>query len=73
VVWYPLGAAESVSYAFPARLFGEFEQYEVYGLPVWVPYPAEEYLAAHYGPDWRTPRPSWRWNADPPCLRPKGL
>lgn len=68
VVWYPLGASESVVYEFPAQLFGEFEQLEVYGLPSWVPYPVEDYLTAHYG-DWRTRRPGWRWAVDPPCLR----
>lgn len=69
MVWYPLGASESVAYEFPAQLFGEFEQVELYRLPAWVPYPVEDYLVAHYGPGWRTPRPGWRWAQDPPCLR----
>lgn len=69
LVWYPLGKSESVVYEFPARLFAEFERYEVYGLPVWVPCPVESYLAAHYGADWRTPRPGWSWQTSPPCAR----
>jgi hypothetical protein len=68
VVWYPLGKAESVAYQFPAALFVEFELWELYDTPVWLPCPVEDYLTAHYG-DWYTPRPTWRWNADPPCLR----
>jgi hypothetical protein len=67
-VWYPLGKAESVAYELPATLFAEVEQWELYGLPVWLPCPPDDYLAAHYGPTWRTPRPTWRWNVDPPCL-----
>lgn len=68
LVWYPLGANERVVYEFDVGLFAEFEQWEMYGIPVWLPAPVEDYLAAHYG-DWRTRRPGWRWAHDPPCLR----
>lgn len=55
-------------YGFPAWLWGRLEPIEVYGRPVLAPAPVEEYLVAHYGPGWRTPRPGWDWRSDPTCV-----
>ena len=68
VVEYPLGGNAEYRYRFPARLFDQFEVREFYGWHVRVPCPSDDYLTAHYGDDWRTPNPVWRWNASPPCL-----
>lgn len=68
-VFYRLGRREQYRYAFPAHLFGVLDTVDFYGVTAKIPTPAEEYLTVHYGPDWATPRPVWRWDADPPCLR----
>lgn len=35
---------------------------------VHVPNETEEYLAGHYGKDWRTPNPNWVSGSDPDCI-----
>lgn len=67
-VEFPLGRKSEYRYRFPARLFEAFEFHGFYGRTVRVPCPAGDYLTVHYGDDWRTPNPVWRWNASPPCL-----
>lgn len=67
-VYYVLGEKGEYRYEFPGRLFETFGQVTVHGVTARVPAPAGDYLTAHYGPDWRTPRAVWRWDADPPCL-----
>jgi phosphorylcholine metabolism protein LicD len=68
VVWYPLGLKAEYRYQFPARLFDRFEWHEFYGRQVRTPCPSVDYLEAHYGPDWQTPKPVWDWRTDPTCL-----
>lgn len=67
-VWYPLHRRQHLAYAYPARLFQVLTRVELYGLPALAPSPVEDYLVAHYGSDWATPRTGWRWDRDPPCL-----
>lgn len=57
-----------LAYQFPGRLFDRFTPIEIHGVKAQVPAPPHDYLAAHYGTDWRTPRQRWRWNLDPPCV-----
>jgi hypothetical protein len=66
-VWFPL-ANGSLRYTFPARLFDRFEPATFYGRTVALPSPSVDYLVAHYGDGWETPRGGWRWDVDPPCL-----
>ena len=66
-VWFALGAGK-FRYRFPGRLFDRFETRQFLGRTVLLPSPPADYLAAHYGPDWQTPKGRWRWNVDPPCL-----
>lgn len=57
-----------LAYQYPANLFDAFAPATFHGVATRTPDPAEAYLTAHYGPDWRTPRARWRWDVDPPCL-----
>jgi hypothetical protein len=66
-VFFLLGG-DKYRYVFPAHVFDKFTIAEFHGRQVRIPCPAEDYLVAHYGPDWKTPKKSWRWDADPPCL-----
>lgn len=66
-VFYRLGKRGRVAYAFDAALFAELQPIELHGVRTLVP-PPDAYLTAHYGPDWRTPRPKWRYDRDPACV-----
>lgn len=57
-----------LAYVFPSHLFGDLAPVTFCGIEARMPHPTETYLALHYGPDWRTPRARWRWDADPPCI-----
>lgn len=66
-VWYELSKGR-LAYQFPAVLFEDLAPTTLHGIGVLTPSPVGAYLTAHYGADWATPRSSWRWNVDPPCL-----
>lgn len=66
-VWYELSRGR-LAYQFPARLFDTLAPVTLHGVQTLMPSPPEDYLVAHYGADWGTPRTSWRWDASPPCL-----
>jgi hypothetical protein len=68
-VWYELSHGRLV-YQFPARPFDTLAPVELHGVRTRMPTPPEDYLVAHYGVDWRTPRTRWRWDRDPPCVAP---
>lgn len=57
-----------LAYQFPARLFTSFDTDDFCATPTRIVTEWDDYLTAHYGPDWRTPKPIWRWDRDPPCL-----
>lgn len=67
-VWFRLGRRSELRYSFPAALFERMQPTIFYLRRTLMPAPPEDYLAAHYGPDWLTPVARWRWNEDPPCL-----
>lgn len=67
VVWFEL-ARGKLRYQFPAYLFDTLAPVELHGVQTRMPSPPDAYLVAHYGADWPTPRSTWRWNVDPPCL-----
>jgi hypothetical protein len=66
-VWFEL-ARGKLRYQFPAELFDTLQPMTLHGVETRMPSPPAQYLAAHYGADWETPRSRWRWNQDPPCL-----
>jgi phosphorylcholine metabolism protein LicD len=69
-VYYKIGKRQRIRYEFDAHLFEDLRPIELHGIRTLVPSPPEEYLAAHYGPDWRTPRDGWNWRTDPACIVP---
>jgi phosphorylcholine metabolism protein LicD len=51
------------------RFFNQFDSVYFHGELYWVPSPIEDYLAANYGINWRTPIPrdKWVWYKDNQC------
>ena len=50
-------------YFYPQEF--EIRPYPLSGVLLPAPYPPEAFLETKYGPDWRTPNPSWNHFSDP--------
>ncbi len=61
-------AGALVCYRYSAALFGALRPVRVGGVDAFLPNPPEEYLAVHYGWDWRIKKSEWDWRKDPKCL-----
>ncbi len=73
-ICYGLGQAE-YALMIPKRLVEHLTPLTFYGMQFPVPTPAEEYLVALFGEDWRVPKKNWKWtdmnSLDPNFFNPK--
>jgi cytidyltransferase-like protein len=58
------GNLEFLPHVFPAALFENLQEIMFKGVRCFLPNPPEEYLAARYGPDWKTPNKAYQYWRD---------